>query len=163
MNYYMKNIIFALILIIPGLSFAERYEPKFKTTTPVEEKQQIPWQCKYANSVVVFEFGDWDITPSSVQVMEGDKVCVIIKSNSYKGATFNISNLPIGGAVKKGSDKVFSFTAKGVGKHKVNCVGTCNQAEAYLEVMDKEEYKKIQDEINKYRSINNRPAHILGN
>lgn len=169
MNHYTMK--FLILLLFPALALAQGYKSPYNQHLtppgPKVEKQEstseVPWQCKYADTVLVFEFGDWDIFPKSAHVKEGDKVCLVFRASGSKGATFRVENLPVGGSVSKGNDRIFSFVAKTVRKHKVQCVGTCQSAEAYIEVVSKAEFQRLEDEINKYRSIQTRPTHILGN
>jgi len=163
-------LIFSLLFALPvnAQNTQGRYEPKFKSSLPPQPTGpdyggKLPSECRYyTDSVVVLEFGQWGMFPTSLFVKEGDRVCFIARSISPYGVTFRMENYPIGGSIKGEGDRGFTFVARKIGRHKVSCIGTCNASQAEFVVLSKAEYKKMEEEANKLRSLDSRPRHLIG-
>jgi hypothetical protein len=124
--------------------------------------QQLPSQCQYANAIITTEFSDWAIFPTSTYVKEGDKICFIAQGRGTNGTSFSIQNYPVAGSMKNGEDKVFVFYARKKGTWKINCLGTCREANATITVLSASEFQGMEDKANKERSLNSRQRVING-
>lgn len=160
-------ILFSILFSVPTSAQNGKtlYEPKFKSSLPAnpsgpQVSEVLPSECRYWNdSVVVVEFSDWGMYPSSVYVKEGDRVCFIARSVSSRGVTFRVEDHPVGGSVKGETDRGFTFIARKVGSHKISCIGTCNSAQSQLVILSKSEFQKMEDNANKLRSLDGRPRY----
>ncbi len=124
--------------------------------------QQLPSECQYVNAIITAEFSDWAIFPTSSYVKEGDKICFIAQSRGTNGTSFSIQNYPVAGSMKNGQDKVFVFYARKKGTWKINCLGTCREANATFTVLSASEFQRMENQSNKERSLNSRQRVING-